>query len=391
VGAYVHDLAHGLVQAGHRVIVLANTPSADRHFQDEGVEVYLVRTRFNLNLHQRRFVWRWSWVWSGRHLTVMLKLLRLVRDHKIDLIESPEMHSETLLFSLLRMGNMPLVIRLHIGAAVLHTRHNYEMNRSLRKAARLERMLLRRANAVSAPGAAVAEATREATGLPLSSLQLIPNPLDTNLFRPSVPGVMPKPVVLFVGRIDPVKGVAVLIETIPRILNRIAEAEFWVVAPAPPEGSSLDGWVEQIPEELRSRIKFLGFVPRERLPEVYTQARVVVFPSPWESFGYPCAEAMACGRPAVSFAGSGAEEIIGPSLFLLAPQNDVEAFVNKVAEILSLNEQSYNELSKRVRARILQQFSSEVVVPRVVEFYRNVLRQTATPNGQQNRAFAKVA
>jgi len=367
-------MAHGLTDVGHRVIVLAGSLSRDQHYRDKSVEVYRIVPRFDPHLGRRRLLWRLSWVWSGYQLTFTLKLLEIIRRQRIDLIESPEMHSETFFFSLLPRKRPPLVVRLHAGATVLHNRFNYEPTASLRRAIWMERTLLQRANGISAPSIAAADATRQSTGLTLRDIEVVPNPVDTETFHPLKSEIKSKPVVLFAGGINQVKGIELLKEVIPTVLDKVREAEFWFVGPSPADAASL---LDQMKAEWRARIKLLGFLPRASLPDIYAQAKVVVLTSPWESFGYTCAEAMACGKPVVCVAGSGPEEIIGQCPPLLINPRDAKGFADRVVYILRLEEPVYDELAARVRSRILQKCASGIVVPRMVAFYRQVLARRA--------------
>jgi alpha-1,3-rhamnosyl/mannosyltransferase len=64
--------------------------------------------------------------------------------------------------------------------------------------------------------------------------------------------------------------------------------------------------------DLAGRVRFLGFVSDDLLPQLYRHARCLVFPSLFEGFGLPVLEAMACGRPVlVSEQGAVAEAVGG--------------------------------------------------------------------------------
>jgi len=64
---------------------------------------------------------------------------------------------------------------------------------------------------------------------------------------------------------------------------------------------------------------WLGRVSDERLAELYRGARCLVYPSLYEGFGLPVAEAMACGTPVVTGAGGATEETAGGAAVLVNP------------------------------------------------------------------------
>jgi len=87
---------------------------------------------------------------------------------------------------------------------------------------------------------------------------------------------------------------------------------------------------------LTSRVKFLGWQPREALPALFQVAHMVVMPSRWaEPFGLVGLEAMAFGRPVVAFDVGGIPEWFedGRTGFLV-PAGDIEAFAERIDRLL---------------------------------------------------------
>jgi len=82
-----------------------------------------------------------------------------------------------------------------------------------------------------------------------------------------------------------------------------------VLAGFDPKKSSLVDEAERL--ELGDRIQWLGLVPEEQLPTLYTAAHALLFPSLVESFGFPVLEAMACGTPVICSSLSVLREITG--------------------------------------------------------------------------------
>jgi len=138
---------------------------------------------------------------------------------------------------------------------------------------------------------------------------VVPCGVDTTLFRPIPPsrakaqlGLGDDPIVLYVGRLAPVKGVETLLESIPKLQHGRAPTILIV-------GGGLDeptnGHVATLRSKIRAlgieeRVHFLGAQPQERLPYFYSAAQVTVMPSYYESFGMVALEAMACGSPVIA-------------------------------------------------------------------------------------------
>ncbi|HEY8489457.1 MAG TPA: glycosyltransferase, partial [Dehalococcoidia bacterium] len=107
-------------------------------------------------------------------------------------------------------------------------------------------------------------------------------------------------VVLFVGRIEPLKGIDVLLHAVARLEDR-EEVTTLVVGGderSEPELHHLRELARAL--EIAPRVRFEGPVEHERLPRYYNAADVCVVPSYYESFGLVAVEAMACGTPVVA-------------------------------------------------------------------------------------------
>jgi alpha-1,3-rhamnosyl/mannosyltransferase len=103
-----------------------------------------------------------------------------------------------------------------------------------------------------------------------------------------------EPFVLYVGSIDPRKNIEVLI----RAFRQVDQKYQLVIA-------GRMGWKMEPPAALAERygvsgrVKWLGYVPEEDKVKLYNMASCLVFPSLYEGYGLPPAEAMACGCPVV--------------------------------------------------------------------------------------------
>lgn len=69
------------------------------------------------------------------------------------------------------------------------------------------------------------------------------------------------------------------------------------------------------------RVRFLGFVPDEDLPALYSLTRLFVYPSLYEGFGLPVLEAMVCGAPTVTANNSSLPEVAGDACLLVDARN----------------------------------------------------------------------
>ena len=152
--------------------------------------------------------------------------------------------------------------------------------------------------------------------------------------------------VLFVGRIEPLKGLDVLIEAIARLHQQdiLGENGFClVVIGGEPETSSESmstemARIQALREQykLQDLVAFLGKRGQDTLPYYYSAAEVVVVPSHYESFGMVALEAMACGTPVVASQVGGLAYLVQDGITgYTVPVDDPQALAERVLGILS--------------------------------------------------------
>ena len=128
---------------------------------------------------------------------------------------------------------------------------------------------------------------------------LIPNGVSVARFQGAqpLPDQPPVPTVSFLGRIDEQrKGLAVLLEALPELVELVPDVRLLVAGPGDVEEVR-----ETIPAALRSHVDLLGLVSEADLPRVYATGDVYCAPNTkGESFGIVLIEAMATGTPVVA-------------------------------------------------------------------------------------------
>lgn len=179
--------------------------------------------------------------------------------------------------------------------------------------------------------------------------------VDLNQFRPLPHQVaktqlgLPKNtnLLLFVGRIEPLKGVDTAIEALALIQDEqpqlLEQVKFMIIGgntddPTDTEMNYLQDLVNRF--SLGHVIEFVGAKDQTQLPVYYAAATAVVMPSDYESFGMVALEAMASGTPVIATEVGGLAFLIedGVSGFLV-PVRDPEALAHRMATLLYNPEQ----------------------------------------------------
>ena len=176
-------------------------------------------------------------------------------------------------------------------------------------------------------------------GVPTEKVCTIPPGVDLGLFQPqpraasrAEVGISPdERVVLFVGRIDPIKGIDTLIDAAEIVVSaRSIEPSptFLIVGGDLDADSTPVGPLADVAESIAERgigasFRLVGSQPQDQLPVFYAAADVVAVPSRYESFGLVAVEAMACAKPVVASRVGGLRFTIdeGTTGFLVKPQS----------------------------------------------------------------------
>jgi len=130
-----------------------------------------------------------------------------------------------------------------------------------------------------------------------------------------------RPYLLFVGTIEPRKNIDFLLDAYRALPSSIRE-EFELVI-AGPEGWKHDATIARL-RQLPSGMRYLGYVAEQDLPALFAGAAAFVYPSLYEGFGFPVAQAMAAGTPVITSAVSALPEISGGAAILIDPRSETE-------------------------------------------------------------------
>lgn len=139
-------------------------------------------------------------------------------------------------------------------------------------------------------------------------------------FQQPAPETQPRPYVLYTGAVEPRKNLDRLLDAwlaLPRDYRRAFELR--IAGPS--------GWrAERTEARLREAegVRRLGYVPEAQLPGLFRRATLFVYPSLYEGFGLPVAQAMASGVPVLTSRASSLPEVAGEAAEYVNPRSTVD-------------------------------------------------------------------
>lgn len=152
-----------------------------------------------------------------------------------------------------------------------------------------------------------------------------------------------KKYLLFVGAIEPRKNIPLLIEAYSKLAGEFPSIPLVIIGRKGWMYESIFELVESL--KIGDKVKFLGYVEEEDLITLYNGAKVFIYPSTYEGFGFPILEAMQCGTPVITSNTSSLAELAGDAALLIDPTN-VGDLLDSMKKILK-DENLAQELSRK--------------------------------------------
>jgi len=387
IGTYMYNLARGFIRFGHQVTVITHDQTPEPL---PGVTIVSIPISLSTSLSSKikrktnKIIWGIIHPWSWLAYEAFKEFNKI---DPFDIIETAEFGAWGYHFA--RNEAVPMVVRCHNPAHVAWSINQpnwmkaWPFPSSVQKQDYLERMQTAQADGIVAPSEALAYHLSLNWVIPLNRFSVIPNPIDSELFCPAQENTI-KNEVLYVGRLELNKGVYDLAQALPAILEDYPSITVRFVGMDRPVAESyraLGSTASQailgiIPHKYHARIIFTAPVPVSEIVKFQQRSICAIMPTRgFENFPYTVLEPMACGTPVIATRCGGPSEIIihGVDGLLIRPGKP-RALTDAIRLLLS-NPALCSTLSISARKSVEDRFSSSVTIPKIIEWYEDVVNK----------------
>lgn len=214
--------------------------------------------------------------------------------------------------------------------------------------------------------------------VPGDKIEIIPNgirpeayqPLSQYSFREQLHLSPEEKIVFYIGRLVQEKGIQILLEAAPLILERFPQTTFAIAGKGPFEVHLKNRTREM---GLEGKVHFLGYIDDQARNDLYHAAAAAVFPSLYEPFGIVALEAMASGTPVVVSSVGGLDEIVEHEKDgLKVYPNDARSLAEQVCRILSAEDWAAS-LAENAHDKAVNNYSWKKIARQTSELYEEII------------------
>jgi D-inositol-3-phosphate glycosyltransferase len=212
-------------------------------------------------------------------------------------------------------------------------------------------------------------------------IAIIPCGVNPDLFKPMAKnkarrqlGLNHQKVILFVGRIEPLKGLEQLVQAFT--LMKEEKPPLLMIVGGDDHSQGQIQTLKRMAKDLHveNRVTFVGSVAQEKLPLFYSAADICAIPSHYESFGMVALESLACGTPIVATNVGGMKRIVcRAEMGRIAKDNSPRNLAREMTELLSGGDHKARDIETR-QTRIAE-FAWENIAESMLRQYAGLLCQ----------------
>jgi glycosyltransferase involved in cell wall biosynthesis len=356
VSRYIRFLLAGLTQQAseHSYTIFVNGDEVSSHFTPQP-HIHFVSAPWPESKPTTRVLWE------------QFTLPTLIRQLHIDVLHSP-----VNVLPMRMPGSCASVVTLHDLAFLRFPEVLTTPKRLYHRTFTLPS--LRQANLIIAVSDSTKQDAHELVDIPLSHIQTVYTCIDEKFSREDddrniqtfrTKKGLDEGYILYLGTLEPRKNIPALLTAYQRLRQQHHRTEKLVLAGG--KGWLYDEIFAQVQQlGLENNVLFPGFVPDEEQVRWYQAASVFAYPSLYEGFGIPVAEALVCGTPTVTSTASSLPEAAADIALCVQP-DDITALTDALYR--ALTDQTYRAYCRGMATSVAQRFSTQAMVNGTIAAY----------------------
>jgi glycosyltransferase involved in cell wall biosynthesis/GT2 family glycosyltransferase len=375
IARFIKDQALALAACGHIVHVLTLAESNSTIDWEDGVWVHRIQAGYysdvpnNLGFKVNESQWCYS-------RSMLDEVRKINLRHKVDIVEAPIWDNEAISFVCFK--EFPILVNLQTSIGIaLRTHPEWEAAEVMRNfvlpALEAEKYILKECDGIRAISNAIVKEIELVNMMTIDRDKVNVIPLFLRDRNNNNDERNSDNTIVFLGRLEPRKGIDLLLAAIPLVLSKFKDVNFKIIGDASinmPESDLTyqDKFSKEYPH-LLSKVEFFGKISDEAIDLQFKNANIFVAPSRFESFGLIFVEAMMFSLPIVSIRSGGIPEVVTDKRSgILVNAESATEISNAICELLS-NKDFAKELGANGRIDYETKFSQDSIVPKLVNYY----------------------
>jgi D-inositol-3-phosphate glycosyltransferase len=387
MNVYVLELSLALAARGHSVDIFtrAQDPSNAPIIQvAEGVRLFHVPAGPEASIPKKE-LGQFVDVFASEVANIMAK-----EEHTYQVMHAHYYLSGLVALQLQKLGwKAKLVTTFHTLAIMKNLVGRSEGEKEDEKRLSAEHLLLEKSDCIVAPSQRDMQYMEYLYDAGSNCAQIVPPGVNVGRFAPmsksdaksQIKAPKDSRLVMFVGRIEPLKGIDSLLYAVKVLKKQKPERNIAVWIVGGDVSQPVEMWSEELKRleyvrrqlDLEATVKFVGQQPQDVLPYYYNAADVVVMPSHYESFGMAALEAMACGVPVITSNVAGITGILDDQHSnLVTTVNNPLLLAEQIDKLLT-DDTYYQRVSQNVHEKV-QNLSWQAVAKKMEKVYESHLK-----------------
>lgn len=373
---YVYKISKTLISLDNEVTVILKSDTNEEFLYD-GIPI--IKVKIDLHAPFYRFIKKilgrgedLDWIYTSFLLN--RKVSRIHSEKKFDIVQFSSFRA----ISLFRPSNIPTIVRIssfHLGLNLLLGQSDIPLVEQ--KKASLEQEAVKKADVVFGPGRAVANLMHKATGKQIEIIETLYDPVVlSNEIENEYPQLAKQKYLLFVGKLNALKGTEVISNMIYKLLDKEQDLHFAF--------AGIDAGYKDLllanAKEYSNRVHILGRVKKPQLYKVMKDSFALVLPSLVDNFPNTAVEGMSLGKIVVGTSGVGYEQLIKDEVsgFLTTP-GDSESLLQTILKVVSLNDAKRKSIEEAA-IKATEKLKPDTIALQTINLYERTIQEFKKKN-----------